>query len=57
MDEGKRLTIERWMVKAAHDIQTAETVMEQHPALSDIVCFHCQQCAEKALKAFLVSVS
>jgi len=45
-----------WVDKAEHDFSTAQRVMRQtedEPALPDIACFHCQQCAEKYLKAFL----
>ena len=45
----------RWVEKADHDIRNAEyvlTLTENCP--TDTVCFHCQQCAEKNLKALLI---
>lgn len=48
-----RLELARqWMRKAHHDLLTAER-MAQPEAVPDIVVFHCQQAAEKALKAYL----
>lgn len=29
-------------------------MLTTYPPVTDVVCFHAQQCAEKALKAFLV---
>jgi HEPN domain-containing protein len=56
MDEMKKTAIERWLIKAEHDLQTTRTMLEVNPPVTDIVCFHAQQCAEKCLKAFLVFV-
>jgi HEPN domain-containing protein len=45
--------IAQWTEKAEHDFMAAEHAMElAEKGLTDIVCFHCQQCAEKYLKAF-----
>jgi len=45
----------RWIDKAEHDLLAAEHTIQLAPSgLTDIVCFHCQQCAEKYLKALLV---
>jgi len=47
--------VRRWIDKAEHDLLNAEYVLtmgENCPV--DTVCFHCQQCAEKYLKALLV---
>ena len=47
--------VARWTEKAEHDWLAAEHAMElAEEGLTDIVCFHCQQCAEKYLKAFLL---
>lgn len=43
-----------WFAKADADIHAAELVVGDE-ALSEIVCFHAQQCAEKYLKGYLVS--
>ncbi len=44
-----------WIRKAEEDYEAATTLVRkrEHPTPS-VVCFHCQQCAEKYLKAFLV---
>jgi len=45
-----------WLLKAEHDLKAAEGIVgyyEEPP--TDMVCYHCHQVAEKALKAFLVS--
>ena len=45
----------QWVDKAEHDLLAAEYMIKSGESmLSDIVCFHCQQCAEKYLKALLV---
>lgn len=44
--------VARWTEKAEHDWMAAEHAMElAGQGLTDIVSFHCQQCAEKYLKA------
>ncbi len=54
MDELTRQAIGRWIEKAERDLLTAQTIMREEPRLTDVVCYHSQQCAEKALKAYLV---
>jgi HEPN domain-containing protein len=48
-----REAVRQWREKAQNDWQTVEilTASEQCPA--DVVCFHCQQFAEKLLKGVL----
>jgi HEPN domain-containing protein len=47
--------LRRWVEKAEHDLQNAEYVLTLgDDCPTDTVCFHCQQCAEKYLKAVLV---
>lgn len=41
-----------WITKARHDLEAAARLLDV-PVLLDIVAYHCQQAAEKALKAFL----
>ena len=44
-----------WIEKAESDILTACFLSEaMHPTPTEIVCFHCQQAAEKYFKAFLI---
>ena len=42
---------ERWLVFAREDLRVAELALAEN--LYNQVCFHCQQCAEKALKGLL----
>ena len=45
---------QQWLDKANNDYISATVLMEKTvPPQIEIVCFHCQQCAEKALKSFL----
>lgn len=52
MNEG---TVEEWILKAEGDFDYALLgIRQRKPKSFDPICFHCQQCAEKYLKAFLV---
>lgn len=45
----------RWILKAEEDFAAAQHLHRRRmKALPSIVCFHCQQCSEKYLKALLV---
>jgi HEPN domain-containing protein len=44
---------QEWFDKAERDLLTADTMLGIVPPITDIVCFHCQQTAEKYLKGFL----
>jgi HEPN domain-containing protein len=43
-----------WMVKAWRDLETAKRAANGKPPFYDVAVYHCQQSAEKAVKAFLV---
>lgn len=43
----------QWMLKAKSDLKIAEDELKTENPATDAVCFHCQQVAEKAVKAFL----
>jgi len=45
--------VHQWLVKAKRDVLMAERAAHGSPAIPDGAVFHCQQAAEKALKAFL----
>lgn len=45
-----------WMRKADSDLSNAEMCLAAAKSL-DTACFHCQQAAEKALKAYLIANS
>jgi HEPN domain-containing protein len=53
MDEAKRLEIQGWLVKAQQDLRSAEWLVTSPDHLFNAVGFHCQQSAEKMLKAYL----
>lgn len=43
-----------WLRKARHDIETARRAFHHTEPLTDTTVYHCQQAAEKALKAVLI---
>lgn len=45
----------QWLAKARNDLLDADNNLAAARAPCDMVCFHCQQAAEKALKAFLAA--
>ena len=44
---------DQWLEKATRDVRTASLLLESDESLLDMVVYHAQQCAEKALKAFI----
>ncbi len=42
-----------WLARAADDLQAADQLLSGSSALPGVAVFHCQQAAEKAMKAFL----
>ncbi|WP_295457247.1 HEPN domain-containing protein [uncultured Thiodictyon sp.] len=44
-----------WLQKVAEDYRVAQVLAESAEPLDDAICFHCQQAAEKLLKALLVA--
>jgi HEPN domain-containing protein len=53
MDEAKRDEIRAWIAKASQDLAAAEWLLASPEPLYGPVGFHCQQAAEKVLKAYL----
>lgn len=47
--------VEEWLKKADSDIRLAEYLLAENTPFWDAISFHCQQAAEKYLKAFLVN--
>jgi len=47
--------VEAWLTKARHDLRSAVRLSEGEEIYLDVAIYHCQQAAEKAVKAFLVS--
>lgn len=53
MDEYTIHEVRQWLIKADHDLRSAERLMEGNDPLLDTAVYHSQQAAEKALKAYL----
>lgn len=54
MAEGAVAATRAWLTKAWRDLEIARRAVRGEPALYDIAAYHCQQAADKALKALLV---
>jgi HEPN domain-containing protein len=54
MTPALKAYIESWLNKAEHDLISAQRLLEIEPMILDNACFHCQQAAEKCLKAYLI---
>ena len=54
-DDLVRELVGKWVEKADADLKAAETLFENEGELWAIVAFHCQQSAEKYIKAVLTS--
>jgi HEPN domain-containing protein len=52
--DKKKSLIKEWIHKAGRDLDTACLTLDNRPEFTDIICYHCQQAAEKYLKAYLV---
>jgi HEPN domain-containing protein len=52
-EETSRKLVAEWLHKANADLAAAECLLSESDAFAGIVMFHCQQAAEKFLKAFL----
>jgi HEPN domain-containing protein len=47
--------VKEWLRHAEMDLSSAESLVQNmYPAPCEIICFHCQQSAEKDLKALMV---
>ncbi len=53
MNEEIRIA-RQWLAKASSDLLNADNNLASSEVPYDTVCFHCQQAAEKLLKAYLV---
>jgi HEPN domain-containing protein len=53
LPEAKIEETQAWLQKAFQDLQSAKWLLSSPDALYNAVGFHCQQAAEKTLKAFL----
>jgi len=50
-----KFIVDEWLKFAQDDFDAANFLLNFHPLKLEIICFHCQQSAEKDLKAFLIS--
>lgn len=55
MNEAKQEEIKAWLLKANRDLLAARRLSGDEDPFLDIAIYHCQQSAEKAIKAYLVS--
>lgn len=46
--------VQKWQKLAEMDLKTAEYLKNMKPHPVEIICYHCQQSAEKYLKGYLV---
>ena len=53
-DEVKRRIVAEWLRKAQADLAVADRLVSEEAIFANAVAFHCQQAAEKFLKALLV---
>jgi HEPN domain-containing protein len=53
MDNAKYEEVRQWLLKSRRDLKVAIILFENEESLLDAVVYHCQQAAEKALKAYL----
>jgi len=54
LDDTRVIDTKAWLVKALQDLRRVEILLAATPADVEGALFHCQQAAEKALKAFLM---
>lgn len=50
----KNSIVKAWCDFANNDLITAKYLLGLHPLKLEIICYHCQQSAEKILKGFLI---
>ena len=51
MDEAAAELVRDWLTRASHDLRAARLLSSTEDPLLDIAIYHCQQAAEKAIKA------
>ena len=52
--EFRTLEVRGWLLRASEDLRAGRHDLTASPPLLNDVAFHAQQCAEKAMKAYLV---
>ena len=53
MTDAKAQLVYSWLTKAKRDLASARVLAANAPPLLDTAVYHCQQAAEKAIKAYL----
>jgi HEPN domain-containing protein len=53
MDNPNYEEVQQWLTKSQRDLKVAWILFENEESLLDAVVYHCQQSAEKSLKAYL----
>lgn len=52
--DAKRSLVRRWLTKSRRDLLSAKRLARGSEPYLDTAIYHCQQCAEKAIKGWLV---
>ena len=55
MDESTKELVRDWLTRAHHDLRSARALAALEDPLLDTAIYHCQQTAEKSIKAWLQS--
>ena len=55
MDESTKELVRDWLTRASHDLRSSRALASLDDPLLDTAIYHCQQAAEKSLKAWLQS--
>ena len=50
-----KMIVDEWLKYAENDLKVVHILAAHYPLQLEIICYHCQQAAEKALKAFLLA--
>jgi HEPN domain-containing protein len=53
MDDATRELVRDWLTRADHDLRSARALAALEEPLLDTAIYHCQQAAEKSVKAWL----
>ena len=54
MKKRNEKSAREWIEKAEHDLKIGKDELKTKNPVTDMICFHMQQCVEKYLKAFLI---
>ena len=55
---GKAEILQQWLEKGKNELRSAEHLSDMHhPTPDEVICFLCQQLAEKYIKAFIFTYS